>query len=310
MNTKFYPQLEEKLRQNLKKIEQKDSFLYNEMRIIYEILKDAEYPISNGLVQGPLTRVTEEEAIALAAEFLEKCNPKYKDNLLEDYSKGKIIFNQKAKSFLKWSINSLDYDINIEKTDTITMANDLVHEYFHALNLNKYILRYALTETVSIIAELMFLEFLKKKDYSDYDLNIVNQKRRNCYDNGLHLLKLALPLYLDIKEKNIITEETYQKLPELVGVSQGNIDLNLEYILNSKEHYLETYEHVIGYLLSRMTICKELDFQGLETLNEDLKKANFEEFGNKIIGDDSVETIHTYSTKEDFVYHPTPLVKK
>lgn len=235
MEKNFYTQLEEKVQQNLKNIKQTDPFLYSEMRIIYEMIKDAEYPTSEGLVQGPLTVMTEEESIALVAEFLEKCNLEYKENLLKDYSNGKIIFNPEEKSFLKWNAKSLEYDINVEKTDTITMAYDLVHEYFHALNLNIYVLRMALTETVSIIAELMFLEFLKTKGYSDYDLNIVNQKRRSYYNNNLHLLKLVLPLYLDKKEKNTITEETYRNLPELVGVSQQNINLNLEQILNSKE---------------------------------------------------------------------------
>lgn len=306
----FYTQLEEKVQQNLKKIKQTDPFLYKEMRIIYEMLKDAEYPTSKGLVQGPLARVTEEQAIALVAEFLEKCNPRYKDNLLKDYSNGKIIFNPEEKSIMKWNVNSLEYDINIEKTDTITMAYDLVHEYFHTLNLNIYVVRAALTETVSIIAELMFLEFLKTKGYSDYDLNIVNQKRRSYYNNNLHLLKLVLPLYLDKKEKNTIAEETYRNLPELVGVSQQNINLNLEHILNSKELALDAYKYVIGYLQARMVLYKGLDCHGLEALNENLKNANFKEFEERLIGDDLVETIHTYAKKDDFSYQPIQLVKK
>lgn len=310
MEKNFYTQLEEKVQQNLKKIKQTDPFLYKEMRIIYEMLKDAEYPTSKGLVQGPLARVTEEQAIALVAEFLEKCNPRYKDNLLKDYSNGKIIFNSEEKSIMKWDVKSLEYDINIEKTDTITMAYDLVHEYFHTLNLNIYVVRAALTETVSIIAELMFLEFLKTKGYSDYDLNIVNQKRRSYYNNNLHLLKLVLPLYLDKKEKNTIAEETYRNLPELVGVSQQNINLNLEHILNSKELALDAYKYVIGYLQARMVLYKGLDCHGLEALNENLKNANFKEFEERLIGDDSVETIHTYAKKDDFSYRPPQLVKK
>lgn len=306
----FYTQLEEKIQQNLKKIKQTDPFLYKEMRIIYEMLKDAEYPTSKGLVQGPLARVTEEQAIALVAEFLEKCNPRYKDNLLKDYSNGKIIFNSEEKSIMKWDVKSLEYDINIEKTDTITMAYDLVHEYFHTLNLNIYVVRAALTETVSIIAELMFLEFLKTKGYSDYDLNIVNQKRRSYYNNNLHLLKLVLPLYLDKKEKNTVAEETYRNLPELVGVSQQNINLNLEHILNSKELALDAYKYVIGYLQARMVLYKGLDCHGLEALNENLKNANFKEFEERLIGDDLVETIHTYAKKDDFSYQPIQLVKK
>lgn len=310
MEKNFYTQLEEKVQQNLKKIKQTDPFLYKEMRIIYEMLKDAEYPTSKGLVQGPLARVTEEQAIALVAEFLEKCNPRYKDNLLKDYSNGKIIFNSEEKSIMKWDVKSLEYDINIEKTDTITMAYDLVHEYFHTLNLNIYVVRAALTETVSIIAELMFLEFLKTKGYSDYDLNIVNQKRRSYYNNNLHLLKLVLPLYLDKKEKNTVAEETYRNLPELVGVSQQNINLNLEHILNSKELALDAYKYVIGYLQARMVLYKGLDCHGLEALNENLKNANFKEFEERLIGDDSVETIHTYAKKDDFSYQPIQLVKK
>lgn len=310
MEKNFYTQLEEKVQQNLKKIKQTDPFLYKEMRIIYEMLKDAEYPTSKGLVQGPLARVTEEQAIALVAEFLEKCNPRYKDNLLKDYSNGKIIFNPEEKSIMKWDVKSLEYDINIEKTDTITMAYDLVHEYFHTLNLNIYVVRAALTETVSIIAELMFLEFLKTKGYSDYDLNIVNQKRRSYYNNNLHLLKLVLPLYLDKKEKNTIAEETYRNLPELVGVSQQNINLNLEHILNSKELALDAYKYVIGYLQARMVLYKGLDCHALEALNENLQNANFKEFEERLIGDDSVETIHTYAKKDDFSYQPIQLVKK
>ena len=310
MEKNFYTQLEEKVQQNLKKIKQTDPFLYKEMRIIYEMLKDAEYPTSKGLVQGPLARVTEEQAIALVAEFLEKCNPRYKDNLLKDYSNGKIIFNSEEKSIMKWDVKSLEYDINIEKTDTITMAYDLVHEYFHTLNLNIYVVRAALTETVSIIAELMFLEFLKTKGYSDYDLNIVNQKRRSYYNNNLHLLKLVLPLYLDKKEKNTIAEETYRNLPELVGVSQQNINLNLEHILNSKELALDAYKYVIGYLQARIVLYKGLDCHGLEALNENLKNANFKEFEERLIGDDSVETIHTYAKKDAFSYQPIQLVKK
>lgn len=309
MKKEFYTQLEKKLQNNLKDIKQTAPFLYNEMRTIYEMLKDAEYPSSQGLVQGPLIRITKEEAIVLAAEFLEKCNPRYKENLLKDYSNGKIIFSQK-NSFLKWTIKSLEYNINIEKTDTITMAYDLVHEYFHALNLNRYILRMALTETVSITAELMFLEFLKTKGYSDYDLNIVNQKRRNYYNNNLHLLKLVLPLYLDKKEKNLVTEETYRNLPQLVGVSQQNINLNLEYLLHSEETNLDIYKYVIGYLQAKMVLYKGLNCHDLEVLNENLKNGNFKEFEEKLMGNDSVETIHMYTQKDDFAYHPAQLIKK
>ena len=111
MEKNFYTQLEEKVQQNLKKIKQTDPFLYKEMRIIYEMLKDAEYPTSKGLVQGPLARVTEEQAIALVAEFLEKCNPRYKDNLLKVHHIG--IFYKVTK-----------YKNNIKKNITIDKIND------------------------------------------------------------------------------------------------------------------------------------------------------------------------------------------
>ena len=62
-----------------------------------------------------------------------------KEKLLEDYSNGKIAFKPDKESLIEWNFYTLDYNINIEKTDTITMACDLVHEYFHSLNLNTYI---------------------------------------------------------------------------------------------------------------------------------------------------------------------------
>lgn len=56
-----------------------------------------------------------------------------------------------------------DYKIIIRKTNTIIQAQDIVHEMFHRLNLNNYIMNRVFTEIVSIIAELMFQEFLRKK---------------------------------------------------------------------------------------------------------------------------------------------------
>lgn len=302
--------LEKYLEQNLAKIEQYDPFLYNEMQTIYEILKDAEYPLDTGLAQGPLPMVSSEEAVTLAAEFLEKCNPEYKEKLLNDYYMGKITFNPKKESIMGWNANTLDYNINIRQTNIITMASELVHEYFHTLNINLYVLRSAFTEIVSITAELMFLEFLKEKNYNEYTLNLIKQIRRNFYNNNLHALKLMFPLYLDKKENSFVSQETYQKLPSLVGTSEQNIDYNIEKVMKTNKTNLECYTHTIGYIHAREAICKGFTYQDLEAINEDLKNADFENFLKRIVGNDTIDTMHTYATKNDFVYQPIKKVKK
>ena len=78
----------------------------------------------------------------------------------------------------------------------------------------------------------------------------------------------------------------------------------------SEEQLTDTYQYVIGYLQARMVMYKGFDYHDLEMLNENLKNAKFKEFVEKLLGDDTVETIHTYAKKDDFSYRPPQLVKK
>lgn len=310
MRQSIYSEIDKKIEESLNLLQVTDPFFYSEMETIYEIIKGMDYLSPAGLVKGPLPYVSKDEALLIAIEFLEKCNPKYKSKFIEDYEKDKVTISEEKRSIVSWNPNTLEYNVAIHDYDTVETAKDIIHEYFHALNINPYALRESLTETVSLTAEFMLLSFLKEKGYNDYDLNIINQRRRNYLDNNLHFLKMMLPLYIEKKQKGHITRETLEKIPSTASISKSNFEKNLEKDLYSKRDDIYIYKYVLGYIHAKALLARNLSFDSLSEINELLKEGNFVEFETKIIGDDTPSTLCNYCTKEDFSYKPRQIIKK
>lgn len=310
MRQSIYSEIDKKIEKALKQLQIMDPFFYSEMETIYEIIKGMDYLSHDGLVKGPLPYVPKEEALLIAIEFLENCNPKYKSKFIDDDKKGKISISEEKRSIVSWDSNTLEYNVAIHDYDTIETAKDIVHEYFHALNINPYALRGSLTETVSLTAEFMLLSFLKEKGYNDYDLNIINQRRRNYLDNNLHFLKMMLPLYIEKKQKEHITRETLEKIPSTASISKSNLEKNLEKYLASKRDDIYIYKYVLGYIHAKALLARNISFDSLSEINELLKEGNFVEFETRIIGEDTPSTLCNYCTKEDFSYKSRQIIKK
>lgn len=168
MTREHYFKIPAKINNYLKQIEIQDPFLFEFMDQVYMIIKDAKIPVATGQVHGCLLYISEEESILLAAEFLGRCDESYQHQLLKEYKEGKLQFSKTKKSSILGSIVKGNYKIIIRKTNTIIQAQDIVHEMFHRLNLNNYIMNRAFTETVSIVAELMFQDFLREKGYKEW----------------------------------------------------------------------------------------------------------------------------------------------
>lgn len=306
----LYSEIDKKLEKSLEQLQIMDPFFYSEMETIYEIIKGMDYLSYEGLVKGPLPYISKEETLFIASEFLEKCNPKYKSKFIDDYKKGKITISEEKRSIVGWNTNTLEYNVGIHDYHTIETAKDIVHEYFHVLNINQYALRSSLTETVSLTAELMLLSFLKEKGYNDYDLNIMNQRRRNYLDNNLHFLKMMLPLYIEKKQKGYLTRELFEKIPSTAAISKGNFEKNLKKVLDSNREDLYIYKYVLGYIHAKAFLARNISFDSLSEINELLKEGKFVEFETQITGKDTPSTLCNYCTKEDFSYKPKQYIKK
>lgn len=310
MSKELYLKIPKKLKYFLNQIKDQDPFLYDYMEQVYETIKDAEIPSNQELVQGSLPYISEEESILLAAEFLELCNPKYKEALLKDYKEGKIEFSPSKGSAVVGNVEKGKYKVIVNKNDTIMQAKELVHETFHRLNLNKYLMNRVFTETVSIAAELMFIDFLREKGYSEYDLNLVIQGRGLIYANNLEYLKIMLPLYLEQKDKGNVESDFYNQLVQEQQISPQNLKKKLFFVLKTEKHELSVYRHTMGYILAKTFLSNNPSLEDLTEISELLHDNQIAKFQRKVMGNNTLEEVHKFTTKEDFAYHPPQLVKK
>ena len=310
MSKELYLKIPKKINYFLNQLKDQDPFMYNFMDQVYMTIKEAEIPIEEGVVEGPLPSLSEEDSILLVAEFLELCNPTYKETLLNDYKNSKVIFNPVKESGIRRWAKSGDYQVTINKNNTNIQARELVHEFFHRLNLNNHIMNLVFTETVSITAELMFIDFLRKKGYSEYDLNLTMQGRKQIYANNLRYLKLMLPLYLEQKEKGTIEDDFYNKLIQQEHISPKDLKNNLFFLLETDNHELRIYRQTMGYVLAKTFLSNSPTPEDLAVINELLHNDKITEFQRKIMGNHTIEEVHKFATKEDFTYRPAEFIKR
>ena len=295
---------------DLERIKQLDKFLYTNMERIYITIKDAALPSEKGIVMGPLPYLSEEESIKMVQDFLKNLPTSYQESF-NNMKENNLDFEKRIGSHLLIDHENEDYIIVIEKKDSLNMAIDLVHEFFHTQNLEieNESTRLMLTEVVSMVAESIFLNHLKKEGISDYDINLARQKRRDTYKNNLYILKEMLPLYVSQKNKHKISKRTFKNLPKYVNRKEENIRVDLLKYIFSSATYLENYKHALGYMLAKQYTMKNNTPYGLDKINTLLKNGNYEEFQNIVMGDYQIKNIHQVVSEEEFNYHPKQLRK-
>lgn len=295
---------------DLERIKQLDKFLYTNMERIYITIKDAALPSEKGIVMGPLPYLSEEESINMVQDFLKNFPTSYQESF-NNMKENNLDFEKRIGSHLLIDHENEDYIIVIEKKDNLNMAIDLVHEFFHTQNLEieNESTRLMLTEVVSMVAESIFLNHLKKEGISDYDINLARQKRRDTYKNNLYILKEMLPLYVSQKNKHKISKRTFKNLPKYANRKEENIRVDLLKYIFSSATYLENYKHALGYMLAKQYTMKNNTPYGLDKINTLLKNGNYEEFQNIVMGDYQIKNIHQVVSEEEFNYHPKQLRK-
>lgn len=306
----LHKKVDEKVGEELEKMRTDDPFLYSSMESIYTTIKTAEIPTKNNWAQGPLPYVPIELSLSIAADFLGQCNPQYKELLWQKYRDGKIIFTNKKDNRIFYNFHFDCSQIFINPEETLTDAMSIIHEVFHDTNCSSLIFQCALTETVSIASELMFLEQLEDNGYSKLNINLLAQTRGLEYIKGLHHLKWMLPLFISKKNNGAIDEQIYDQLPILAQTTRKSSERNLNVFLKTGRTELGIYKYVIGYILAKSFVSKNRSFEELSELSEALKEGNATKFYDMTFGSYRNDTVSSVVKPDEFSYPPRQLVKK
>lgn len=280
---KLYHQVVKNLKETLISLEEIDPFLVQELHIITSVIEKTPSGCITKLPQGPLPVFPKEASILLAGQFLKKCNPEYEKRLYKDYKIGNIIISPEVTEDKVDSDNNNEtYKVYVHETGTIGDAYALVHEYFHTLNINTLTYRNAFTESVSISAELLFLDFLVDQGISPYDISIINNRRTSSYGISAAYLRKILPLYETIKEGKIITAKTYQENKQNFTDKNDFLTFIASEIINTPNkdriENISSYKHVFGYICGSIFHQTQQSTEELTEANASLKNADIEKF--------------------------------
>ena len=136
------------------------------------------------------------------------------------------------------------------------------------------------------------------------------QGRKQIYANNLRYLKLMLPLYLEQKEKGTIEDDFYNKLIQQEHISPKDLKNNLFFLLETDNHELRIYRQTMGYVLAKTFLSNSPTPEDLAEINELLHNDKITEFQRKIMGNNTIEEVHKFATKEDFTYRPAEFIKR
>ena len=308
----LYKQATKSLQETFSILQQVDSLFTEEVEVLYKVLEKSPKKVIKGMLQGPLPSLHREEIIILVGDFLDYVNREYATKFYNDLYDNKIVFGKfKEGSFYGTTNGSTEKKVYVDETHTIDDAISLLHEFFHSLNENEYVYRQSFTDSVSITAELLFLEYLKEKGYSEYDIALSSNRRNNIFLSNTDYLRKLLPLYIEISKGNPINANTYKKYShnyngkkefnEILKNEIEEADLRLERAL--------MYRHSIGYIAASTFHQLEQDKIDLIVANETLKSGVIGTF-NIILGNGIFESNAPYYTSKELTHFNPKVYQK
>lgn len=308
----LYQQATNILNETFSKLLEIDELFTSEVEVLYKVLEKSPKNVIKSMLQGPLPKLNREEVIILVGNFLDYVNREYANKFYDDLNNNKIVFGKfKEGSFYGTIGDSTEKKVYVDETHTLDDAISLLHEFFHSLNENDYVYRQAFTDSVSITAELLFLEYLKEHGYSEYDIALASNRRNNIFISNTDYLRKLLPLYIEISKGNPISSKTYKKysnnycgkkeFDKILTTEIEESDLRLERAL--------MYRHSIGYIAASTFHQLEQDKIDLIVANETLKSGVIETF-NIMLGNSIFESNAPYYTKKELTHFNPKVYKK
>lgn len=309
----LYKQATKSLQETFSVLKEVDVLFAEEVEVLYKILEQTPKNVIKTMIQGPLPKLHREEVIILVGDFLDYVNREYATKFYEDLYNNKIVFGKfKEGSFYGTIDSSKEKKVYVDETHTIDDAISLLHEFFHSLNENDYVYRQSFTDSVSITAELLFLEYLKDRGYPEYDIALSSNRRNNIFLSNTDYLRKLLPLFIEISQGNPITAKTYKKYSHNYS-GKKEFDEILKNEIEEHDSSIERalmYRHSIGYIAASTFHQLEQDKIDLIVANETLKSGVITTF-NIILGNGIFESnAPYYTTKELTHFNPKVYQKK
>lgn len=282
----LYEQATINLKETLASLQEIDPLLVEELEIICNIIERAPKGYLENLSQGPLPEVSREKILSLVEEFLRACDPKYAEKFIDDINLNNIVFGTyKEGSFFGKTDDESAPKVHIDETHTLDDAISIVHEFFHKLNFNDYVYRQSFSDSVSITAELLFIEFLKEKDYSEYDISLLSNRRNYFFEMNTSYLRKLLPLYVEVAESGEITDETYINVAHNYYGKNDFIDFLYKQVVNCNDRLdmALMYRHSLGYIAASVFHQQGQGKEELVEANDTLKEGKISDF-NLLLG--------------------------
>ncbi len=218
--------------------------------------------------QGPPRYRSDKEVKFLNHEFFKKISREYGQKFLKDFKDEKINLNGKEDVFFYW-YNSDQYDISIEDNENLFKAFALCHEYTHRLSYYQPKIKshsYFYWETVSILSEMLFQDYLLEKGFSSFEILIDTRERLESmitrstsfifFNECNNLLEQERKI-TNYEIKRIIEQEELD--PDLV---EKIIEKSLEGEINITDDITHTYHALLAFKLYHDNISKE-EFKNL-----------------------------------------------
>jgi hypothetical protein len=291
LNLETYKLFILQIQKDLDKIKKEDKFLYYELENVYDIISLAPFP-NNKILLNPLKYISYEENITLVNEFLNTISNTYKNNFQDLLNNNKVIFTKTKNSYCKHNLETKESLIIINETNTLLDSLYLVHEFLHTENISLSYDRVSFTETVSIIGELLYIEFLKEKSYSSYDLSILKEERVTLYKDYLKVLKSIIPFYINIRDNNV--NNTY--ISNIYTKNKSNLINNCWNKNNNLNIY--NYRYVLGYIFAILYCYNNKDNTNIVNINNAIIKDDTSTFLSIILGNLSKEELPKVLIKE------------
>ncbi len=273
----------------LNDIEQKlDSFLLeNHKSLSYLFMHVEDMTEWENFEELPALKeyINEETTLLLVRDFLFSLNPKYSNSFINDLDKIEV----NKKSYYTRYLFSSWYRIYYSQNFNMDDGTSLTHEYLHHLASHFPKLKIdtsahtTYTESLSILGELKYLDFLKSIGFSQYEINIQIKSIRKRVRNDTYAFLSFEPL-LDVylsKEKL-----TMDKMDELVNcnpfykaIGKEGTAHNIN-LLASEKNYQEVldYKHSLGMIQATSLHQDGISNEDFVNLIETINTVEIDEF--------------------------------